>query len=124
MAQRAPPGAHHPTEGAQRLVGVSCQREPFRKLGQWTTATATYQLLDGKRCGEALNADIAAKAAEVKAERGRAPHLAAVLVGNDGASKTYVESKVKACESVGFRSTLIRLPETITRGGVAPPGEA
>ncbi|HMC97941.1 MAG TPA: tetrahydrofolate dehydrogenase/cyclohydrolase catalytic domain-containing protein, partial [Flavobacteriales bacterium] len=74
----------------------------------------TYQLLDGKRCAEALHKEIAAKAAVVKAERGRAPHLAAVLVGNDGASKTYVESKVKACESVGFRSTLIRLPETIT----------
>ncbi len=74
----------------------------------------TYQLLDGKRCAEALYKEIAAKAAEVKSERGRAPHLAAVLVGNDGASKTYVESKVKACESVGFRSTLIRLPETIT----------
>ncbi len=78
------------------------------------TATTTYQLLDGKRCGDALRADIAAKAAVVKADRGRAPHLAAILVGNDGASKTYVESKVKACESVGFRSTLIRLPEMIS----------
>ena len=75
---------------------------------------ATYQLLDGKRCGDALRAEIAKGAAEVKAERGRSPHLAAVLVGNDGASKTYVENKVKACEEVGFRSTLIRLPETIT----------
>lgn len=74
----------------------------------------TYQLLDGKRCGEALRADIARGAAEVKAQRGRAPHLAAVLVGNDGASRTYVESKVKACEEVGFRSTLIRLPESTT----------
>lgn len=75
---------------------------------------ATYQLLDGKRCSEAVRADIAKSAAEVKAKRGRPPHLAAVLVGNDGASKTYVESKVKACEEVGFRSTLVRLPETIT----------
>ncbi len=75
-------------------------------------AVDTYQLLDGKRCGDALRADIAQKAAEVKAARGRAPHLAAVLVGEDGASRTYVESKVKACESVGFRSTLIRLPES------------
>lgn len=74
----------------------------------------TYQLLDGKRCGEALKAEIARGAAEVKAKRGRAPHLAAVLVGDDGASKTYVESKVKACESVGFRSTLIRRPSTTT----------
>ena len=50
----------------------------------------------------------------MKAARGRAPHLAAVLVGSDGASRTYVEAKVKACEGVGFRSTLIKLPETIT----------
>lgn len=78
------------------------------------TETATYQLLDGKRCGDALREEIAKGAAEVKAQRGRAPHLAAVLVGDDGASKTYVESKVKACESVGFRSSLIRLPGTTT----------
>ena len=49
---------------------------------------ATYQLLDGKRCSEAVRADIAKSAAEVKAKRGRPPHLAAVLVGNEGASKT------------------------------------
>lgn len=77
-------------------------------------AVDTYQLLDGKRCGDALRARIAEEAATIKAQRGRAPHLAAVLVGNDGASKTYVESKVKACESVGFRSSLIRLPESTT----------
>lgn len=74
----------------------------------------TYQLLDGKRCSDALKEEIAKAAAAVKAKRGRAPHLAAVLVGNDGASKTYVEAKVKACESVGFRSSLIRLPESIS----------
>ncbi len=73
----------------------------------------SHIVLDGKRCSDALKADIAKAAAAVKAERGRAPHLAAVLVGNDGASRTYVEAKVKACESVGFRSSLIRLPETI-----------
>jgi methylenetetrahydrofolate dehydrogenase (NADP+)/methenyltetrahydrofolate cyclohydrolase len=78
------------------------------------TEVATYQLLDGKRCSEAVRADIAKDATEVKAKRGRPPHLAAVLVGNDGASATYVESKVKACEEVGFRSTLVRLPEAIT----------
>ncbi|MEZ4807835.1 MAG: tetrahydrofolate dehydrogenase/cyclohydrolase catalytic domain-containing protein [Flavobacteriales bacterium] len=71
----------------------------------------TFQLLDGKRCGQALRAEIAAGARQVATERGRPPHLAAILVGDDGASKTYVESKVKACESVGFQSTLIRLPE-------------
>ena len=75
---------------------------------------STYQLLDGKACSEALKARIAGEAAAVKARRGHAPHLAAVLVGDDGASRTYVEAKVKACESVGFRSTLVRLPETTT----------
>jgi methylenetetrahydrofolate dehydrogenase (NADP+)/methenyltetrahydrofolate cyclohydrolase len=77
-------------------------------------AVDTYQLLDGKRCGDALRERIAQEAAGIKTVRGRAPHLAAVLVGEDGASKTYVESKVKACESVGFRSTLIRMPESTT----------
>ncbi len=75
---------------------------------------ANPRILDGKRCGDALKLDIARRAAELKAVRGRAPHLAAVLVGNDGASRTYVEAKVKACDAVGFRSTLIKLPETIS----------
>ncbi len=75
---------------------------------------ATYQLLDGKQCSEAVRADIASKAAAVTVQRGRAPHLAAVLVGNDGASRTYVESKVRACESVGFRSSLIELSTNTT----------
>lgn len=75
---------------------------------------ATYRLLDGKHCSEAVRAEIASKAAAVTAQRGRAPHLAAVLVGNDGASRTYVESKVKACTSVGFRSSLIELPASTT----------
>jgi methylenetetrahydrofolate dehydrogenase (NADP+) / methenyltetrahydrofolate cyclohydrolase len=79
-----------------------------------SSVATTYQLLDGKRCGDALRERIMAGALEVKATRGRAPHLAAVLVGNDGASRTYVESKVKACESVGFRSSLIRMPESTT----------
>jgi methylenetetrahydrofolate dehydrogenase (NADP+)/methenyltetrahydrofolate cyclohydrolase len=74
----------------------------------------TYQLLDGRAASKAIRADIARKAEEVMAARGRAPHLAAVLVGDDGASRTYVESKVKACESVGFRSTLIRKPASIS----------
>lgn len=76
---------------------------------------ATYQLLDGRICSDALKQRIALEAAEVLAKRGRAPHLAAVLVGDDGASRTYVEAKVKACEAVGFRSSLIRLPATITQ---------
>lgn len=76
---------------------------------------STYQLLDGKACAEALKARIAHEAAAVKVRRGHAPHLAAVLVGDDGASRTYVEAKVKACEAVGFRSSLIRLPAETTQ---------
>lgn len=74
----------------------------------------THQLLDGRIASKAIRAEIAVNAAEVKSKRGRAPHLAAVLVGDDGASRTYVESKVKACESVGFRSTLVRKSADIT----------
>ena len=77
--------------------------------------STTYRLLDGKRCSDALKEQIAQGAAAVRAARGRPPHLAAVLVGDDGASRTYVEAKVRACEAVGFRSTLIRLPGTITQ---------
>jgi methylenetetrahydrofolate dehydrogenase (NADP+)/methenyltetrahydrofolate cyclohydrolase len=75
----------------------------------------SYQVLDGRACAEAVKQRIAQEAAAVKAKRGHAPHLAAVLVGDDGASRTYVEAKVKACEAVGFRSTLIRLPAAITQ---------
>lgn len=74
----------------------------------------TFRSLDGRSASKAIRATIAAQAAEARAERGRAPHLAAVLVGEDGASRTYVDSKVKACESVGIRSTLIHRPADIT----------
>lgn len=70
------------------------------------------QLLDGKATAKALKEDIAAKVSEIKAAGGRVPHLAAVLVGNDGGSKTYVNNKVLACKEVGFESTLIELPDT------------
>ncbi|WKZ67124.1 MAG: bifunctional 5,10-methylenetetrahydrofolate dehydrogenase/5,10-methenyltetrahydrofolate cyclohydrolase [Flavobacteriales bacterium] len=74
----------------------------------------SFQLLDGRACSEALKGVIAHEAAAVTARRGRAPHLAAVLVGEDGASRTYVEAKVKACAAVGFRSTLVQLPGSTT----------
>jgi methylenetetrahydrofolate dehydrogenase (NADP+)/methenyltetrahydrofolate cyclohydrolase len=74
----------------------------------------TFQLLDGRAASKAIRATIASRAAEVKAERGYAPHLAAVLIGEDGASRTYVDSKVKACESVGIQSTLIQRSGDIT----------
>lgn len=92
------------------VKGCAC---PINFAGQMPEVS-TYQLLDGRKASKALRATIAAKAAEVKAQRGRAPHLAAVLVGEDGASRTYVDSKVQACESVGIRSTLIHRPTDIT----------
>lgn len=70
-----------------------------------------YQLLDGRATAESIKAELAEKVASIKAEKGKVPHLAAVLVGEDGASITYVNAKVKACEQIGFGSTLIRLPE-------------
>ncbi|MBZ0207815.1 MAG: bifunctional 5,10-methylene-tetrahydrofolate dehydrogenase/5,10-methylene-tetrahydrofolate cyclohydrolase [Flavobacteriales bacterium] len=76
--------------------------------------TSTYRSLNGIECGKALRAQIARRAQEVLKERGTVPHLVAVLVGEDAASQTYVGSKVKACEEVGFRSTLLRRPADTT----------
>ena len=71
------------------------------------------QILDGKVVSQAVKDDIKIKAAALKQAGKKTPHLAAVLVGTDGASETYVASKVKSCEEVGFKSSLIRLPATI-----------
>jgi methylenetetrahydrofolate dehydrogenase (NADP+)/methenyltetrahydrofolate cyclohydrolase len=71
-------------------------------------------IIDGKKTSDQIKSEIAARVAEIKAEGGKIPHLAAVLVGNDGASQTYVGAKVKACEQVGFESTLVRLEETVS----------
>ena len=71
-------------------------------------------LLDGKKVSEDIKNEIAAEVAKMRERNEKVPHLAAVLVGNDGASLTYVGSKVKSCEKVGFESTLIKLPATIS----------
>ncbi len=72
------------------------------------------QLIDGKVTAAQIKEEIA-KAVQNRKEKGlKTPHLAAILVGSDGASMTYVNSKVKACEKVGFNSTLIDLPEDTT----------
>ena len=71
-------------------------------------------LLDGKKTSADIKEEIALEVAELKANDKKTPHLAAVIVGSDGASLTYVNAKVKACERVGFESTLIRLPEETT----------
>jgi methylenetetrahydrofolate dehydrogenase (NADP+)/methenyltetrahydrofolate cyclohydrolase len=71
-------------------------------------------LLDGKYVSEKLKEQIAQEAAEVLANTGRKPHLVAILVGNDGGSETYVASKMKNCEKVGFKSSLFRYDNTVT----------
>lgn len=72
------------------------------------------QLLDGKATSEQLKLEIAAKVAAIKKAGGKVPHLAAVLVGSDGGSMTYVNNKVLACKACGFESTLLTYPATIT----------
>ncbi len=71
-------------------------------------------LLDGKRTAASIRKEIAITVADRKSKGLKIPHLAAVLVGNDGASEAYVSFKVKDCKEVGFESTLIRKPDTIT----------
>jgi methylenetetrahydrofolate dehydrogenase (NADP+)/methenyltetrahydrofolate cyclohydrolase len=71
-------------------------------------------ILDGKKTAADLKKEIAESVMQLKAQGHKTPHLAAILVGTDGASMTYVNGKVKACELVGFNSTLIDLPEETT----------
>ncbi|MCX2741826.1 bifunctional 5,10-methylenetetrahydrofolate dehydrogenase/5,10-methenyltetrahydrofolate cyclohydrolase [Pontibacter anaerobius] len=71
-------------------------------------------LLDGKKTSEAIQNEIAAEVTDIKAKGGKVPHLAAILVGNDGGSVTYVNNKVLACERIGFGSSLIRYEDTVT----------
>ena len=71
-------------------------------------------LIDGKKVAAEIKAEIAAEVAEMTARGERAPHLAAILVGHDGGSETYVAHKVKACGECGFKSTLIRFEDEVT----------
>lgn len=72
------------------------------------------QLLDGKYVSEKLKVEIAEEAVKILAKTGRKPHLVAVLVGHDGGSETYVASKMKNCEKVGFKSSLVRYEDNVT----------
>lgn len=72
------------------------------------------QLIDGKATAAAIKAEIAEEVKKMVAQGIRAPHLAAILVGHDGGSETYVAAKVKACEECGFTSTLLRFEDTIS----------
>jgi len=71
-------------------------------------------ILDGRKTSSDIKDEIAVAVKEIVAGGSRAPHLAAVIVGEDGASLTYVGSKVRACKKVGFDSTLVKLPKTTT----------
>ncbi len=72
------------------------------------------QILDGKKASQAIRDELKIEVAQLNAEGKKIPHLAAILVGNNGASSTYVAAKVKACEEVGFKSTLIHYEDTIS----------
>lgn len=72
------------------------------------------RLLDGKVVSEKIKEDIKVEATEFLNTNGRKPHLVAILIGNDGGSETYVASKIRNCERVGFQSTLIRYEESVT----------
>jgi len=72
------------------------------------------QLIDGKVTSKEVRKEIAAEVEALKAAGGKIPHLAAILVGHDGGSESYVSGKMKACEEVGFKSSLIRFEDTVT----------
>ena len=71
-------------------------------------------LIDGKKTADDIKREIAAEVERMIADGKRRPHLAAILVGHDGGSETYVANKVKACEACGFKSTLIRYEDDVT----------
>lgn len=72
------------------------------------------ELIDGKKISQEIKNEIAMEVKQIKENGKKVPHLAAILVGHDGGSETYVANKVKACEEVGFRSTLVRFEDDVT----------
>ena len=82
------------------------------------------QLLDGKVASAAIKEKVKSLVAERLQQGKKAPHLAAILVGTDGASETYVASKVKTCEELGFASTLIRMDSDTTEAALLEQIEA
>ncbi len=72
------------------------------------------QILDGKLASKAIKEDLTNKILELKSRAKKIPHLAAVLVGNNAASETYVASKVKSCQEIGITSSLFRFEETVS----------
>lgn len=78
------------------------------------TETKTYTLIDGRKVATEIKLEIAQKVAERKQAGKKIPHLAFILVGDDGASQTYVDHKVKACKDAGFHYTMMRFADTIS----------
>jgi methylenetetrahydrofolate dehydrogenase (NADP+)/methenyltetrahydrofolate cyclohydrolase len=76
--------------------------------------SSTYTLIDGRKVSTDIKAEIAQRVAERKLLGKKVPHLAIILIGDDGASQTYVDNKVKACKSVGFHYTMMRFADTIS----------
>ena len=74
----------------------------------------SYKIIDGKETASRIKEEIAVEVNEMLANGGKRPHLAAILVGHDGGSETYVKNKVIACEACGFTSTLIRFEDDVT----------
>lgn len=72
------------------------------------------QLIDGKAISNQIKKEIAEEVNLIKAQKGKIPHLAAILVGHDGGSETYVANKVRTCEEVGFKSSLIRFEDNVS----------
>lgn len=83
-----------------------------RTLFRFSAYLCAMQILDGKKAAQAIKDELKIEVAQLNAEGKKIPHLAAILVGDNGASATYVAAKVKACEEVGFKSTLIRYEES------------
>jgi len=84
----------------------------------------SYQLIDGKAVAAQLKKEMADEVIKIKNQGGKIPHLAAILVGHDGASETYVANKVTACQEVGFQSTLIRYEDDVTEEALLQKIEA
>jgi len=78
------------------------------------TETTTYTLIDGRKISNDIKNEIAQKVAARKQQGKKIPHLAIIVVGDDGASQTYVDNKVKACKTVGFHYTMMRFADTIS----------
>ena len=111
--QRIAKGSGTNIQEVNRLIK---QFDQTRKMMKMVTniITMEYQLIDGKATATAIKQEIAEEVKAIVATGGKQPHLAAVLVGHDGGSETYVKNKVIACEQCGFKSTLIRFEADVT----------